>query len=210
MSVGFICAGMSQALRRRWVVGRRGVRGGVPVQAVRHPALARRAGRRAGVARTGPGSWSPRRRSSPGRRALLRRRPGRHGAGHDGACTCAGVNLVKTPTVVGVLDILEKTEARDRPGRPHRRGRAAGRCGPGGGPAPTCWPRCRSSGCAWPAWPRGSSSRSRFSTTTSWPSGVVLLLLDFTRRRLAAVVGDVDRRHPFRAHPRCPARCPRR
>ncbi len=117
MSVGLICAGMSQALRRRWMVV--GVLFGaaflckqfaiLPVLAVLAAAPRGRARARVVVAAVGivAAGVVPFYVVAPVDtvRAMT-------------AVYVSGVNLVKTPTVVGLLDILEKTKleiARDAP-----------------------------------------------------------------------------------------------
>ncbi len=169
MSVGLICAGMAQALKRRWVAV--GAVFGVAFLCKQFAVLPL-----LGVVAAAPGLQARARILAPAVAVVAAGiAPFYVVAPVDTvramtAVYVAGVTLEKTPTVVGLLDIAEKSKlqiARDAPvvlaavlalWARRRAGRA-------------CSHRSPSSVCASRAWRRGSCSRSRSSTTTSWPSG---------------------------------------
>ena len=167
MSVGLICAGTAQALRRRWVAV--GVVFAVaflckqfavlPLLAVLGAAPGWRARARILVPAVGVVALGvvPFYVAAPVDtvRAMT-------------AVFVAGVTIEKTPTVVGLLAIGENLKleiARDAP----IVASAVLPSGRGGERAAASCHRHRSSVCAWRAWRRGWSSRSPSSTTTSWP-----------------------------------------
>ena len=183
MSVGFACAGMSQALRRRWVLV--GVLFGVAFLCKQFAilplfaALAAAPGWRSSGSNPGPG----------GGVVALGVVPFYVVAPVDTvramtAVYVAGVILDQDPDHGGRAGHRREIEARDRPGRAARGGGGPGRCGPGGGAEVASCRRYRSSVSPLPAWPPGSSSRSRLLNYYFLAVAVFLLLLDFSRRRL--------------------------
>ena len=118
----------------------------------------------------------------------------------------AGVTLVKTPTVVGHPDHQRADRSSRSPATPRSSLPRCWWCGRGGGPAQACLAPAPLVGLCLACLAIRLVFEISLLNYYFLAVAVALVLLDFTRRRAAGVVGGVDRGHALRAHPRGPPR----